>query len=110
MIAIIRKNRISFLIGVISVIIVLTFILKAILFITQLPNKKTQVIDKGDITAVSPNTQRKIDIYIIKEGDELWHIAQEKYGDADLWTKIARDNNLTNPNIIHSGNTLKIIY
>lgn len=42
------------------------------------------------------------------KGDTLWSIAVRAYGDGYQWVKIARANNLSNPNLIHSQNTLKI--
>jgi len=46
--------------------------------------------------------------YVIMQGDDLWEIAVRAYGDGYKWTDIAKANNLTSPNLIHSGNTLKI--
>ena len=46
--------------------------------------------------------------YKIVKGDDLWNIAVRAYGDGYSWVKIAKANNLSNPNLIFSGNTLKI--
>jgi len=46
--------------------------------------------------------------YTVVKGDNLWQIAVRAYGDGYQWVKIARENRLANPNLIHSGNTLKI--
>ncbi len=46
--------------------------------------------------------------YIVQQGDCLWHIAQNLYGDAYRWVDIANANNLANPDIIHAGNSLLI--
>jgi len=46
--------------------------------------------------------------YKIVKGDTLWSIAVRAYGDGYQWVKIARTNNLNNPNTIHSNNTLSI--
>lgn len=48
------------------------------------------------------------DQYIIVKGDSLWTIAVRAYQDGYQWVKIARENNLSNPNIIHPGNSLII--
>lgn len=46
--------------------------------------------------------------YTVKKGDYLWDVAVRAYGDGYSWTKIAKANNLSNPNLIYSGNVLKI--
>ena len=44
--------------------------------------------------------------YEVVKGDNLWKIAIRAYGDGYKWVKIARENKLKNPNLIHSGNIL----
>lgn len=46
--------------------------------------------------------------YTVQYGDNLWNIAVKMYNDGYQWTKIAQANDLTNPDIIHAGNTLTI--
>lgn len=46
--------------------------------------------------------------YKVVKGDSLWNIAVREYGSGYQWIKIAKANNLENPNLIHSGNTLSI--
>lgn len=46
--------------------------------------------------------------YTVQKGDTLWDIALRAYADGYSWTKIANANNLTNPNLIFSGNVLVI--
>ena len=48
------------------------------------------------------------DSYTVAEGDHLWGIAVRAYGDGYQWVKIAQENNLDNPNLIHPGNVLKL--
>lgn len=48
------------------------------------------------------------DTYTIQHGDDLWDISVRAYGDGYKWTEIARVNNILSPNLIHSGNILKI--
>lgn len=73
----------------------------------ELKVPKAEVIrapeDNVSSTAVSQATT-----YTVVKGDNLWNIAVREYGDGFVWTKIAKANNLTNPNIIHSGNVLKL--
>lgn len=48
------------------------------------------------------------DNYLVKEGDYLWKIAIEVYGDGYAWTKIANANNLINPDLIYPKSVLAI--
>lgn len=46
--------------------------------------------------------------YTVVAGDNLWRIAVRAYGDGYRWVDIAQENELINPNIVHSGNVLSI--
>lgn len=46
--------------------------------------------------------------YIVKRGDTLWNIAKKETGNAMNYKKIAKDNGIKNPNIIHPGQKLVI--
>lgn len=48
------------------------------------------------------------DSYVIHRGDDLWDIAVRAYGDGFRWPDLAKANNLTNPDLIHAENPLKI--
>jgi len=63
-----------------------------------------------EVAKVSQNLGSSItaDNYTVVKGDNLWKIAVRAYGDGYQWVKIARENNLTNPNLIHPGNILKL--
>lgn len=65
-----------------------------------IPNLETIATDQSD-----PITT---DNYEVIKGDSLWMIAVRAYGDGYQWTKIAKENNLSHPSLIHVGNVLKI--
>lgn len=46
--------------------------------------------------------------YEVVKGDNLWNIAVRAYGDGYQWLKIAKENKLANPNLIHPGNILTL--
>ncbi len=49
--------------------------------------------------------------YTVRQGDTLSAIAQQAYGDANLWTKIYEANKHiigSNPDMIHPGQVLNI--
>ena len=58
------------------------------------------------VAAESVPTDEKITgtTYIVKPGDNLWTICVRAYGDGYRWTKVAQDNKLVNPDLIHAGN------
>jgi len=60
--------------------------------------------------AKAKTAQRKLNIkeYTVKKGDYLWKIAEQVYGDGYAWVKIAKANNIQNPNLIYSGQKLTI--
>ena len=47
-------------------------------------------------------------IYTVKEGEDLWHIAQNLYGSGYNWVDLASENNLINPSEIARGAKLTI--
>ncbi len=68
-------------------------------------------VQPKQITVVSSQAPKR-DIsgnsYKVQKGDYLWDIALRAYGDGYSWVKIAKANNLKNPDLIYSGNVLKI--
>jgi LysM repeat protein len=46
--------------------------------------------------------------YTVIKGDNLWKIAVRAYSDGYQWVKIARENKLSHPGIIHPGNILAL--
>ncbi|MEI6533582.1 MAG: LysM peptidoglycan-binding domain-containing protein [Candidatus Roizmanbacteria bacterium] len=69
----------------------------------------TMVPEKGEISATS-TAQVKIfsKTYVVQPGESLWDIAQKRYGDGNLWTRIAETNGITDPNVITEGYKLKL--
>jgi nucleoid-associated protein YgaU len=57
------------------------------------------------IPSVSPI---KSATYTVQAGDTLWSIAERRYNDGYRWLEIARTNKLTNPDVIHVGNVLRL--
>jgi nucleoid-associated protein YgaU len=46
--------------------------------------------------------------YILKEGDSLWQISAEEYGEPGLWRAIAEANDIDNPRILEIGKEIVI--
>ena len=56
---------------------------------------------------VTPPAPRRV-AYRIKRGDTLWDLSNAFYRTPWLYRKIARDNNIPNPDLIYAGNSLYI--
>jgi hypothetical protein len=53
----------------------------------------------------SPDTTK---YHSVRQGDSLWAIAAQEYGDAGAWRAIARANGISNPRSLHPGDLLVI--
>jgi peptidoglycan-N-acetylglucosamine deacetylase len=76
--------------------------------VLNIPNVKPIVVNQGQISAVNTDNKPKDTSYKIAYGDTLWSIAENEYQDGYRWVDIAKANNLTDPNLIHVGNVLKL--
>lgn len=66
--------------------------------------KAETITPKGEISATSIEPK----MYTIVQGDSLWKIAVQQYGDGFMWTKIAQANQIPNPDLILVGAVLKL--
>ena len=73
-----------------------------ILVIPAVEAKKPTVLGIKSTDAISGAT------YTVVKGDSLWEISVRAFGDGYKWVEIAEENDLQNPDIIHSGNTLTL--
>jgi len=46
--------------------------------------------------------------YTVKQGDDLWHIAQKLYGSGYNWVDLASVNKLANPNLLYTDTKLTV--
>jgi len=82
-----------------------------------MPNPKGPVPDFSDVkggsssaAAPAPRTTEREVTYTVQKGDSLSKIAQHQYGDGKRWKAIfeANRDQITNPDLIHPGQVLKI--
>lgn len=74
-----------------------------------IPSVEPKYPTKGMIAEVkTEQVVLKESKYTVKQGDYLWKIALEAYGDGYQWIKVAKVNNLSNPDLIYAGNVLTI--
>ncbi|ELZ19501.1 CIS tube protein [Natrinema limicola] len=57
---------------------------------------------------VSPESTDKTKVWTVTDGDTLWLIAAEEYGDAAHWRTIANHNDIEDPRAIETGDTLEL--
>jgi hypothetical protein len=62
----------------------------------------------GELRERPRQSSDKTKIRTIKEGDSLWAIAAEAYGDPAFWRPIADENGISNPRILGAGTTITI--
>lgn len=72
--------------------------------VLSLPKAETITVN-GNISATATELPKT---YTIVQGDNLWKVALSQYGDGYVWVKIAKTNNLSNPDVIHPGNVLTL--
>ncbi|OGK23359.1 hypothetical protein A3C25_06505 [Candidatus Roizmanbacteria bacterium RIFCSPHIGHO2_02_FULL_38_11] len=77
--------------------------------VVVLPQVAAKAPTKGEIAKSSTaKVTFKGDTYTVKNGDYLWKIALEAYGDGFAWSKIATANKLINPDLIFPDTKLSI--
>lgn len=98
------KSYVSLLYGVLTVVVIFILIILGIRFLS--PENKGKITDSG-VTTVNQEKDQK-GSYTIKEGDTLWKISEEKYGDGFKWVEIASANKISNPSVIEKGQKISI--
>lgn len=78
-----------------------------------MPNPKPDFSDVksgSSSAAATPGNQEREVTYTVQSGDSLSKIARDKYGDGAKWKHIfeANRDQITNPDLIHPGQVLKI--
>lgn len=65
----------------------------------------TTIFIKESIETV---TSRNIVIYVVQKGDTLWDISSEYLGSSLRYLQIAKENNISNPNLIYPNDMYAI--
>jgi nucleoid-associated protein YgaU len=80
----------------------------------MMPNPKgpdfSDVKSGSSSSAATPGNQEREVTYTVQKGDSLSKIARDKYGDGAKWKAIfeANRDQISNPDLIHPGQVLKI--
>src|SRR5258706_6159754 len=51
----------------------------------------------------TPSANRMPKTYVVKEGDDLWHVSEKIYGSGYNWVDLASSNSLQNPSVLYVG-------
>lgn len=99
------EDTISMFLGLIIVVMVV------LLVINYVRRNKGNI----EVPGISSNNQENLTEmgkeekkYTVKKGDNLWKIAESVLGSGFRWVEISGINNLQNPDLIFSGQELKI--
>lgn len=76
--------------------------------VLTIPDVAPKNLPTGAISSAATGEKPKDATYTVVEGDDLWNIANKKYGDPYKWVNIAAANKLENPSVIHPGNVLML--
>jgi len=72
------------------------------------PQQKSPADISATKTQQNPTQPATGQEYTVQAGDDLWNIAEKVYGDGFQWERIAKANNITNPNMLSAGTKLKL--
>jgi len=93
-----RQKLPYFLYGLIVICFISFFIFKRFI-ISNHPLKKQDVVQQK---------KNKVNVYVVKEGEDLWQIAEKNYGSGYNAFDIAKANNLKEPYVLQKGQSLLI--
>ncbi len=87
--------------------------LDAVIYLTNPKGTCPYNINKGlgwvkESALTSATTVKDNTYYTVVRGDTLWGIAKKFYGNGSRYPEIAKANNISNPDIIHTGQVLLI--
>lgn len=103
------EKKTSLVAGIISAFLILGLGLAIVFFQTpQISVQRNTIKITTDISPQPTKPATKTIDYVLQENESLWDVAQRYYNDPLLYTKIARDNNFSNPDVVAPGTKLKL--
>lgn len=93
-----NQSKVSLVLGALIVLVV------GILVFNYFSRNKAS-LGPAQQTSQTETEQNK---YTVKEGDTLFTIAEAQYKNGDNFTEIAKANNITNPDLIETGQVLEM--
>jgi nucleoid-associated protein YgaU len=92
----------SLFLGAVVVVVVL------ILAFSFIRSKNLVRQDINTTSVTSEETQKLPNKYVVKDGENLWSIAEKVYGSGYNWKDIADANKLENPDLLSAGTELSL--
>jgi nucleoid-associated protein YgaU len=65
-------------------------------------------VQQPEESSTEAETQAVPATHKVEAGEDLWKISEKYYNDGYQWSKIAQENNLTNPDYLEVGQELKL--
>src|SRR3990167_7094756 len=107
LIATMKKRALSLALG--GVVILLTSITVVSLLFQKISSQSEKISPREEQkTKAKVTSTNKVRTYVVKEGDQLYLIAQKLYGSGLNLEDIMKTNNITNPDLLEVGQTLII--
>ncbi len=115
-----NESMLSVIFGMITVVLI------GILVFRMYQGNKPEITSDADTTSVPQATETVGEVavevketgekfvvdqpesYTVQTGDHLWMIAEQVYGSGYNWVDIAKENELVNPSVVTSGQTLRL--
>ena len=106
-----QESKISILLGALVVIVVGVLVYNYFSRINRNYRPSVSIKDQQTKTGTESaglTNNNFPSTYKVKDGDDLWHIAENIYGDGYKWVDIAKANSINNPDLIENGMVLKL--
>lgn len=100
------KQKLPYLVTGFVVLVILA-LLAVILYVRTIVPLKPFINDTAKQSTVHQSA-KPTNVYVVKEGDSLWQIADTVYHDGFRWEEIAKANAITEPYTLFTGQKLVI--
>ncbi|MCL5433268.1 MAG: LysM peptidoglycan-binding domain-containing protein, partial [Patescibacteria group bacterium] len=105
----IRESYVSLILGIVVVVTSLVLVISFLKNRNQENvNRNTTTETSSEKTQATEETQDSKNQYTVASGDTLWSISEKTYKSGYNWVDIAKANNISNPNVIESGQKLTL--
>lgn len=95
----------SLFLGAVVVVVALILVIS---FLKSRNNYSQNTTSSSTVNKEQRSSTELPKTYIVRKGDDLWHIAQRIYGSGYNWVDLASANKLQNPGIVYSGTILMV--